>query len=234
MIEFNGERITNIAPVGIRNVAVSSPKPTTTTRNVPSRDGLLFTRQTYGARTVKVTLDLLEPDIDTRLRLAERINMWLSPRSLVPLRLDHYPGKYLLAICTKQIDVALRDWWEDLAIEFTAYDPFWHANHQNAAPIGQSFFVSGSEPPIWHIELIGTDNLDTPRWTRQPAGQFLELTGSVYPGYLTINSETRTIRNETQNYMPLLTLDSRWFDLQPGANQIDGPGGTIYWRERWL
>lgn len=240
MVEFNGLRIGDVARVEILDIKISAAPPVVATRNAPY-DGQLFVRKTYGPRTVTVMFTLMETKTNGRVWFGERINEWLSPRKPCELRIDSIPRKHLLAVCTKNVSLSLRDWWEDITIVFTAYDPFFVSDVEKAAPVNTRFIVGGTEPAAWRIEQHGQSTLTTPRWTHSypqaTPSPYLELSGNIAPSGLVINSGRRTIRNNLQSLTPALTLGSTWFDIQPGRNQITasgGAGGTIVWWERTI
>lgn len=235
MLEFNGQQITDIADVGILDIKVGNAPPVLNTRSIPARDGQYFVQKTYGPRQISVSFTLMEPSIEKRLWFVDRLNEWLSPRKSCELRIGVVPFKHLLAVCTKNLSISMRDWWEDLSIVFTAYDPAFVSDVEKSAPMNTRFIVSGSESPAWRIEQQGGAALQTPRWVCN--GKHIELSGDIVPSGLTIDAVKRTIGNHLGPLMTRLTLDSGFFDLYPGMNEVitsGGAGGRIFWRERML
>jgi len=85
--------------------------------------------------------------------------------------------------------------------------------------------------------------VQTPRIIHNGLGLELELDLTVATGdYILLDSESRTVLlNGTASRYSSLTSDSRWFDLEPGVNQISFRGATTAagslsatWRSAWV
>lgn len=85
--------------------------------------------------------------------------------------------------------------------------------------------------------------VQTPRIIHNGLGKELELSLTVASGdYVLLDSESRTVLlNGTASRYSDLTSDSRWFDLEPGNNQISFRGATTAagslsatWRSAWV
>lgn len=85
--------------------------------------------------------------------------------------------------------------------------------------------------------------VQTPRIIHNGLNQELELDLTVATGdYILLDSESRTVLlNGTASRYSDLTSDSRWFDLEPGDNQISFRGATTAagslaatWRSAWV
>lgn len=73
------------------------------------------------------------------------------------------------------------------------------------------------------------------RLTWSNGAQHVTLTGDFATGTtIKIDSDREIATWNGQNAMRFLTYDSRFFGLQPGHNQITGPGGHLAYREAWL
>ena len=241
MIEFNGQSISDIAPVKILNVAVSSPKPSVIARPIARKDGQVPVYRTNTTRTVTVTFNLLSQEQEQRVWWIERLNSWLSPRDERPLTMKKYPEVYLNVICTGTPDLTLRDWSEVHTIQFTAYDPYFTATHEKTARVNDAFVVTGTQTPKLRITFDGgASTITNARWSHYVGWQldsvssFIQIDGAAYASNIEINVPDRIVRN-SNGYLPY-TLDSRWFNIALGRNAIvgtNGAAGTVHWYERY-
>lgn len=235
MVEFDGMEIERIAPVRIIDIVNAAPDVQTVTQSMPLQDGQRFIRRTRGARVITVTFVLLEQDAMRRRVYIAALTAWLGTSAPAKLRITPEPTGYLMALCTLYPGQSSREYWEILQIQFTAYDPAFIALDEYRQPVTLPVTVMRSEPPIMRIEQHIASPLTSPTWTL--GTQSIVLSGSVGVGDLVIDFEWETVTLNGASIMDQMTMDSRFFALERGANQIvtsNGAGGALCWRERWL
>ena len=140
-----------------------------------------------------------------------------------------------MALCTAYPVQSSREYWEILQIQFTAYDPAFLALDEYRQPVTLPVTVMKDEPPAMRIEQHVASPLTSPSWML--GTQTITLAGTVGVGDLVIDFNRQTVTLNGVSIMDQMTIDSRFFMLQRGANQIvtsNGAGGMLCWRERWL
>lgn len=234
MVEFDGVELNDIAPVNVLDVIVSAPPVELVTQNIPLMDGARFVRRKRGMRTVTVPFVLMEQDEEVRRGHITDIISWASKGELCKLRGTPEPCGHLMAVCTQYPDQKSREFWEVLSLVFTALDPRYIGCAEYAQDIAEPVYISREDEPMVRIEQQVESTLTNPTWKLNDA--YIKLT-SVSPGVLVIDLDRQTATLNGESLGENVTLDSTFFQLQRGENQIEcsnGAGGVVRFRERWV
>lgn len=237
-LSFKGVDISSVAPFKILNVYAPAPPIVPASQKPALYDGAFFVRKEYGVRVITVTGSVIENETHRRQEWISSIREWASSKIPAPLTIPQEANGYLLAVCTQLPDATARDWWETITISFTAFDPLFRSRVEHATPIPIAMQNSHTETPIVRIEQNITDTITNPSWAN---GELhITIAGDVPPGNLSITFD-KTTQGITHSSFPgiqaQLSIDSRYWELVPGANTItceNGAGGTLFWRERWV
>lgn len=235
MVEFDGVELCDVAPVRVMDVFVSSPSVEVTALDVPLRAGAHFVRRKLGMRTVTATFVLLEPDEEKRRRYLADIVAWASSERECRLRSTPELEGYLMAVCSQYPDQSSREFWEVLTLVFTAVDPRYTGCAENVCPVSGRICVTRHEQPALVIRQTVDRPLSSPAW--RLGDDCVRLSGQVLPGELTIDFDCQSVMLNGDSIAGQVTIESTFFSLQRGANQIiceNGAGGVAYWRERWI
>lgn len=109
-------------------------------------------------------------------------------------------------------------------------------------PYGVSFGDTHEET-IGAVTVAGTAKTP-PVFTINPTGENLEISNGaehirlegITTGEIVIDCNKRTITQGSANIREKLTIESRYFDLAPGPNNLIITGGTgkVRWTDRWI
>lgn len=109
-------------------------------------------------------------------------------------------------------------------------------------PYGVSF-GEDHEEAIGTVAVTGTAKTP-PIFTINPTGGILEISNgtehirleNITTGEIVIDCNKRTITQGSTNIREKLTIESRYFDLAPGVNNlsITGGAGKVRWTDRWI
>ena len=226
---FHGIPLENVAGVKITDITVSPIQWTVTARQRPIRAGADFVRQVGGERTITMTFVLLNKDTEQRQESITAINAWLKTDKPEKLVLPGYPGRYLTAICTEFPAPYLREWWQELRIVWTCYDPYWVSMTERTVACGTQFTVKGSAPP----EMWITDTLTASADRTYSDGTNSMAFSGVPAGSLVIDLEKQTAAVGTTSIMAKYSFASSFIIPKVGTSTITGTG-TVHWRERWV
>ena len=234
MVEFDGVELNDVAPVNVIDVIVSAPSVELVTQNIPLMDGAHFVRSKRGMRMVTVTFVLMEQDEEVRRGHIAKICAWASKKQLCTLRGTPEPCGHLRAICTQYPDQKSREFWDVLTLVFTAPDPRYIGCAEYVQDIADPVYIEREDDPAARIEQTVDATLTNPTWRLGDA--YIKLT-SVTPGALVIDLDRQSVTLNGESLGENVTLDSTFFQLQKGANQIEcsnGAGGVVRFRERWV
>ena len=236
MVRFNEVDLESIGKeIRIIDVNVSAPSILPTIINPDLIDGALFSRSNYGERTVTVTFVIMTDDKARRSELFRELYLWADIKSTHSLVVPQEPDGYLDAVCTSLPDASSASYWDQLELVFTAYDPYFHSFNENQSVIGSDFTITRHDCLDWRIEFSVPNQIQYPAW-RHNSGKEIAFS-TMQAGDLVIDSKTQTAYIDDLSALPNLMLGSRFFTLPNGNNRIipiNGAGGYITWRERWL
>lgn len=155
-----------------------------------------------------------------------------SPAALV---LDDEPDKHYMAMASNLDELSSLGPSGSFRLEFTAYDPIAYGKRvRRDVGASQVVLVDGTYETYPTFELVARSS-PRPRVTHVGSGGHVEL-GQVAHGGATVvvdmGAESATVNG---NPCPV-TLDSDFFALEPGLNEIlvTGAEGVMTWTERWL
>lgn len=231
MVIYHGVALEDVIPARILDVKVSSIKTKVTARDRAVMDGAVFVSRRGESRTVTVLFTVLERDMTLRAEHAQKLRAWATADKPAPLTVPQRAHQRLMAVCTALPDVSGRDWWEQLSMTFTAYDPYFVDAAQKMVPCGLPFLVEGSGPPEIFLRAALEEAITAPDWSLDGA-KTLGLTGSVGPGALEIDFGSQSITLNGDSIMDRYAFGSTFFDIGPGPHTVTGTG-ALYWRERW-
>ena len=226
---FHGIPLENVAGCKITDITVNPIQWAPTARARPIRAGSDFVRLVGGNRTITMTFALLDSDMEARQEALMAVNSWLKTDTPEQLVLPGYPGRYLMAICTEFPEPYLRQWWQELRVTWTAFDPYWVSMTEREANCGVEFEVRGSAPPVMWI----TDTLTATESRVYSNGSETLSLASIPAGDLIINLNEQTAVDGNLSVMAAISFDSTFPTPRTGTMTITG-SGKVHWLERWV
>ena len=228
-VYFHGIPLDNIAGVKITEITVAPIQWSSVARQRPIRAGADFVRQTGGERTITMTFVLLNMDMEQRQDEITAIDSWLKTDAPAKLVLPGYPGRYLMAQCTEFPEPYLKEYWQELRIVWTCYDPYWVSMTEKTEDCGTQFKVGGSAPPeMWITDTLSaiadrtyTDGTDTMTFDDVPVGDLV----------IDLDKQTAAVGNSS--IMAKYSFSSSFIVPRTGTMTITGTG-KVHWRERWV
>lgn len=211
------------------------------TLNVPGMDGILLKSAKLAAGSVSFTL---WPHWMTKreLRAAVReIAVLMAVAEPAPLAFSDDDGLYYMAVPSGGMGV--RELEDAFAVDcsFTVPSPAMYGGERSVTvPSGgsASFRVGGTYPTKAVVTAPSAVRGAGGYWSlRLDGGMFSKLSiPTSAASAVEIDSVNRTAK--VAGALSLMTLDSDWLELGPGAhvlsNDIGGGACTVRWIERWL
>ena len=226
---FHDIPLDNIAGVKITDITVAPIQWSSVARQRPIRAGADFVRQVGGERQITMTFVLLNRNMEQRQDEITALNAWLKTDEPKRLVLPGYPGRYLMAICTEFPEAYLREYWQELRVVWTCYDPYWYSMTTRRVDCGTPFKVGGSAPPRMWITATIAETTDLTYWDGTDTMTFAD----VPAGVLVINLENQTAEVDGESCMAGYTFESSFIIPRTGQMTIAG-SGRVNWVERWV
>ena len=224
MIWFGGRCVYDAAPVMIKDIVVGDVPLTPIRRRMALGFGEVYAGMCGGAREVTVRFGLPEGDTAS----LEALRTWAAGDAPKKLCLEGYEGRYLSAVLTAFPERHFQNLYQDYAMTFTAFDPYWVSEEERRVPCGERFFVGGNAPPLARIEADvpggaaeWSDGARTMRFTGLPAGR------------VTVDLVRGTAFVGTESVMAGFDLLSDFIRIGTGWQRVTG-AGNLFLRERWL
>lgn len=204
---------------------------------VPGADGTRFRRASLGDLVINVDVWLKVPAGGDAAEIRHALAAALKTEDPAPLVLPDDPTRYHMAVLDGSSELS-RLWDGGTAtLTFRACDPIAYGERRRAEVRDSGSVSAGgtyparpvvtAKPPRgskWRVEHAGT-------------GEYVEIAAS-FDGSQTVvvDMGARRCRINGASADPYVTLDSDYFELAPGANEIKLSGGsaTLEWDERWL
>lgn len=220
--------------VGITNPIV--PEIEYTSQKIPQRAGELGIAKTYGARQIVATYQLNGKSAARNMQLAAALALWAESEAAGQIILDDAPDRFYLGILTNASKPDYSQDWPEITLTFTCANPFAFSLVQHTSNVGDDIDYSG-DVAVWPtIEYTPTSNLASAQWgdgTRQLLISDADYT--MQAGHaIAIDCANHLITDNGVNIMPYMGLLSDWLYMRRGINTINGPGGTVKWRNVYL
>lgn len=214
------------------------PPVSVSTDDVPGREGTRFREARLGELTITVDAELRAGARDDIAELRHRIAGALWSPEPAPLYLPDDPFRYHLAVLDGQseLDVLWRTGQAELT--FRAPDPVMYGADREAALDGTAeVWVGGNHATTPVIEVVPQGT--TLRVEHVGLGKAVEVEAeATFDGTkaLVIDCGAEHCELGGVNADARVTLESDFFDLEPGENviRVTGGAGTVRWTERWL
>lgn len=232
MVRLNGLAIEDFAPILRETIEIDTPKIIDKWEDKAISHGAHFVRTKYGLRKIKVNLYLLIVSPEQRADYVNAVCRWANYTEPKVLELPNKPGRYINALVSSLPSASTREWWEKLSIEFTAGDPFFYDTDYRTAPCGVPFEIGGDGPASAYIQRISATSVTDPSWELD-GDKTIELDGTFDAGTMKADLDLKKVYLDDVSQMQYLTLQSRFFDLDPGVHTIVG-SGTVFYKQRWL
>ena len=237
-VTWDGHDLTELFLV--TNIARSWPSLSASTTDNPAGGSFLVGLRPQSP-TVSMTLRAYG-DSSRRREAARALASWLAVDGPRELAFGDDGGLCYMAVPDGSADSKRLYWQEAVAISFLVPEPVMLGDRMTATvPSGAtaSVGVGGTAParPVI-VATAAVRDSSTGLWgVRDTAsGDFVRVAlPTASPSAVTIDCERRTATVNGQS--ALVTLDSDWLELAPGAHAlaVDGTGdATLTWRERWL
>ncbi len=232
MVIFRELSLTDAAPAKITDVIVGAAGIKTESRNNPISRGERFARKKYSPRRIVIMFKL---PMNTPVRRADwmqAISDWAAGDEPGQLKIPHYPGRYIDAVCSTFPDFAAVEQREIMEIEFTAFDPAFVSDEEHIYTCGIPFAVGGNVPAMAYIKAVNAAPVTDPAWTLDGV-KTIRLSGSVGTGTVIIDLEEKNVLLNDTPINDMIILSSRFFELKPGVHTVTG-AGAVCLRERWV
>ena len=232
MVTFKGLSLKDAAPVRISNIYVESPKVATTIKERPVARGENFVRRKYSPRLIIIEFYFPQTYPTQKAQWFQRVSAWTHSNGPQELRLPNFPGKFIKAACTALPDLSAISKMDMMQIEFTAFDPAFVSETVKTAACGASFTVGGDLPALAYIQKVNASPISSPAWVLD-SSHTIALSGTIASGTLKVDLEDKVITLNGTPIMDKMTLQSRFFEIEPGTHTVTGTG-DVYIQERWL
>ena len=237
-VTFDGHDLTELFLV--TDVERSWPSLSASTTDNPAGGSFLVGLRPQSP-TVSMTLRAYG-DSSRRREAARALASWLAVDGPRELAFGDDGGLCYMAVPDGSADSKRLYWQEAVAISFLVPEPVMLGDRMTATvPSGAtaSVGVGGTAParPVIEASAAVRDS-STGLWGVRDAGSgsFVRVsipTASASSVIIDCERRTATVNGQSA----LVTLDSDWLELAPGAHSlaVDGTGAaTLTWRERWL
>jgi len=232
MVRLNGIALESIAPIKRNTVFVSPPKIKTEWFDWPISNGAQYIRSRFDVREIRIDIYLAISNTEQRLHYINLINTWATYSTPQALEFPSMPGKYIMAKVSKLPGPSTREWWEKLTLEFTAGDPFFLDYDYLVAPCGIPFEIYGNGAASAYIQDVEATSTTDPEWELD-SDKTIALDGTFAAGTFKVDLDSKKVYLDDVSQMQYVTLQSRFFELEPGIHTIAG-SGTIFYKQRWL
>ena len=244
-LSYDGHNLESLFICGEPQISILNSQPELVDR--AGGNGSVFIGTRYGDSTVSFTIAAVGTLAQRRDKFST-LGQWLKVGMPKKLILPEYTGadtKYYNAVPSGALAIQHGvdgDW---AVLTFTLTDPVAYSNTESSVTSsgGVATFTVGGTAPTYVTITSGTAQPDseTNIW-RVNLGSTTSSTfmaadvGTQSSGHnMTIDMEGRTFVYYGQNRMP--TLDSKWFSVDPGQNNLYRTKGTgeftVKWRNRW-
>lgn len=168
--------------------------------------------------------------------LKHRIAALLFRREKRPLVFDSDPDRYCMAIVTEVSEVERFGHVDRCTIAFLCEPWFYSAEKSLALASGTSaLHIGGTLPTRPTFEVTAASAVESITLTNLDTGEFVKVNGSYAKG--TVLRIDMQLRRATINGADAgVTLQSDFFELQPGKNnlKLSSGSGIIKYKEVWL
>lgn len=204
-----------------------------------NRNGSVVLGRTWGNGSVTFSVANVG-DMEERRHRWSMLAAWLDVDEPKKLVLPDTPGRYYWAIPDGDVTPDRYYNNEVAQLTFTITDPIAYGRERSVTvPSGgsASFMVGGNAPTMPVITANAVRNATSQVWgLRLDEGDFIHIeTGSASARSVVLDCEKRTLVLNGGAAIP--TIDSDWFQLEPGEHTIrmdNGTGAaTVTWVERW-
>ena len=239
---FNGHRFDDLFTYGNPEITILSSE--VSYANSGNRNGSVVLGHTWGNSVVSFAIVVEGPANERRNKLST-LGYWLNVDEPKKLYLPDTPDRYYMAIPSGELELTRYVDSETAGVTFTLVDPVAYGETRSvtipgsssssvtvyvngtykASPVISDSGAIGGSSNIWGLRL---DNADFVH---------MQFTGN-WAHEIEIDNENRSV--SIDNDTGVLTLDSDWFELEPGVHTIERDIGssngvtTITWQERWL
>lgn len=222
----------------IKPTRALAPSVSVETQEVPGRDGGVFVRTRLEPLSIPVfarlTLKGRQATEDVRRMLAGKLISG-EPKELY---LPNDPERCYMAVLdgSSELDTL----WQNAAADLTflAPDPVAYGKTRSVAMGTSAVFNVGGNRKTYPRITWTAANVDFVQFTMPEKGVYLRLeTEFSAGGKLVIDcSDGGHCTLNGANADDILTLDSDYFEFEPGVVQLTASSGTaiVEWRERWL
>lgn len=243
---FNGVPLPD--KIGLQGWALSTPKLTQRTIDVPDRRGLIYAGSKLGNRAITFSMALLADDWAEAVRLHEQLCEWALSDGPAPLVLPTREAQYIMAQCDTFPAPDMGQWWETFDVNFICPSP----EFIDAFPHKCALESNITDSHYWIMRMVTGGVLSTPleidvALTETVSGlqlyfddHYIDLSGEIAAGMLKINTENGAVTLDGSDVTYLATLSSDLtFNAVPGVHTVGwetgvGLSGSIQWHERWL
>lgn len=215
------------------------PPTSVETEVVPGRDGSRLVSARLSELTVSVDVEMRPvAGWDTaELRRMLAAALW-SPDP-APLVLPDDPGRYLMAVVDGETELSTL--WDtgEATIAFRCPDPVAYGSDREEAMTTSLVVVGGGSYPSSPVITARPAKGSYYRVTNEATGERVQLNMSFTGAgdqVVTIDCAAQHCEVNGASADRYVTLDSDYFQLQPGANRLSASSGsaTVRWTERWL
>lgn len=213
------------------------PPTSIETEAVPGRDGSRLVSARLAEMTVEVDVELRArtgEDV-TELRRMVAAALW-SPEP-APLVLDDDPTRYLMALVDGESELTTLWHTGEATLTFRCPDPVAYGADREQSMTTSLSVTGGGSYPSSPVITARPAKGSYYRVTDEATGERVQLNMS-FTGeqVVTIDCAAQHCEVNGASADRYVTLDSDYFQLQPGANRLSASSGsaTVRWTERWL
>lgn len=210
---------------------------TVTTDDVPGRDGTRFRSARLGELTIPVDVELRTRPRETVAELRHRLAGKLWCAEPAPLALPDDPHRYHLAVLDGESELDVL--WEtgETTLNFRCPDPVAYGMAGKAAIDTAASIRSGGNYETRPTITVVPDAGEGYKVAHAGSGEAVEV-AFAFDGTktLVIDCKAEHCEIDGANADAYVTLESDYFALEPGGNDLTATGGAGYveWVERWL
>lgn len=212
------------------------------TAEVSRRDGVRLTGFTIPSITIKVYLAIGNGSMSDKLDEVRRLHSLIYTKEPKRLMFSSDNGLYYMAIPDGEIPFSENPNSGRFELNFLTESPVLYGLERSVTvPSGGSvsIYVEGTyptEPTIQSSSAYGSGSSTLWGLRLDEADYMRVSTGSTSSRVVTMDCMERTA--SVSGATKVLTLDSDWFELEPGLHTIRNDVGTgsstVTWQERWL
>lgn len=201
------------------------PEITVNYQELPRTVGDSFLYTKVGARKFTLDFMLVPEKVSDMDYCASAFGQWLSGDNFKPSKLvfSDRPSLYLLA----QVDsgVKLNDlfYYGETSVSFIATDPLFYSEYEPVidvtTPVNMNYSGDKEQP----FKIVATLPKDCTRVTLKSSrnDHYIQLDAAFKKGaVITVDTSKKQVLLDNQLNMKVLSLDSEWFNLASGFNEI--------------